>query len=138
MSVIRFVKRDSPTDAPASAFRRGPSARLWYWTAGSGLALVALATMHIIAQHFIVHQTGGLRTYAEVLSYIANPIIFVLETGFVLAVTVHAMLGIRGILHDLDLRAKTKQRVDVALWALGTLTVAYSLVLLITLASRAP
>jgi len=138
MSVIRFVKRDSPTDAPASAFRRGPSARLWYWTAGSGLALVALATMHIIAQHFIVHQTGGLRTYAEVLSYIANPIIFVLETGFLLAVTVHAMLGIRGILHDLDLRATTKQRIDVALWAVGTLTVAYGLVLLITLASRAP
>jgi succinate dehydrogenase hydrophobic anchor subunit len=138
MSVFRFVKRDSPTDAPASAFRRGPSARLWYWTAGSGLALVALATMHIIAQHFIVHQTGGLRTYAEVLSYIANPIIFVLETGFLLAVTVHAMLGIRGILHDLDLRATTKQRIDVALWAVGTLTVAYGLVLLITLASRAP
>ena len=94
--------------------------------------------MHVVAQHFIVHQTGGLRTYDEVLSYIANPIIFVLETGFLLAVTVHAMLGIRGILHDLDLRATTKQRIDVALWVVGTLTVAYSLVLLITLASRAP
>ena len=138
MSVIPLTKRDSSTDAPASAYRRGRSARVWYWTAGSGLALVALATMHVIAQHFIVHQTGGLRTYDEVLSYIANPIIFVLETGFLLAVTVHAMLGIRGILHDLDLRATTKQRIDVALWVVGTLTVAYSLVLLITLASRAP
>ncbi len=138
MSVIPLPKGDSPTDSPASAYRRGRSARVWYWTAGSGLALVALATMHIIAQHFIVHQTGGLRTYSEVLSYIANPIIFVLETGFLLAVTVHGMLGIRGILHDLDLGAMAKRRIDVALWVVGTLTVAYGLVLLIILASRAP
>ena len=48
------------------------------------------------------------------------------------------MLGIRGILHDLDLRATVKHRIDVALWVVGTLTVAYGLVLLIALASRAP
>ena len=137
MSVIELAQREPPADTPA-VYRRGRSARVWYWTAGSGLALVALATMHIIAQHFIVHQTGGLRTYAEVLSYIANPIIFVLEAGFLIAVTVHAMLGIRGILHDLDLRATAKQRIDVALWVVGTVTVAYGLVLLIVLASRAP
>ena len=45
------------------------------------MALVLLATMHIVAQHFIVHQKGGLRTYDEVLSYIGNPVIFVLESG---------------------------------------------------------
>ena len=136
MSVVPLPKRDSPTDSPASAYRRGRSARVWYWTAGSGLALVALATMHIIAQHFIVHQTGGLRTYSEVLSYIANPIIFVLETGFLLAVTVHGMLGIRGILHDLDLSPRTQRPIDTGLWVLGTLTIAYGMVLLTTLAVR--
>ena len=68
MSVIELPEPDPPTDSPAQAYRRGRSARAWYWTAGSGLALVALATMHIVAQHFIVHQTGGLRTYSEVMS----------------------------------------------------------------------
>ena len=100
------------------------------------MALVLLATMHIVAQHFIVHQKGGLRTYSEVLTYIANPVIFVLEAGFLLAVTIHAMLGIRGILHDLDLSHRDTRRLDRALWALGSLTVLYGAVLLTTLALR--
>ena len=100
------------------------------------MALVVLATLHIVAQHFVVHQKGGLRTYGEVLSYIANPIIFVLETGFLFAVTIHAMLGIRGILHDLDLSPRAARRLDATLWVLGTLTVAYGMVLLVTLALR--
>jgi len=77
-----------------------------------------------------------LRTYRQVLDYIANPVIFVIESGFVFAVTIHAMLGVRSILHDLGLRARTKRRLDVTLWVVGTLTVAYGLVLLIVLAAR--
>jgi succinate dehydrogenase hydrophobic anchor subunit len=136
MIVIETPKQRPAPEAPAQAYRRGRSARVWHWTAGSGLALVALATMHIVAQHFVVHQKGGLRTYGEVLSYIANPVIFVLEAAFLLAVTIHAMLGVRGILGDLDLSPRTQRRVDHGLWVVGTLTVAYGMALLITLAVR--
>jgi succinate dehydrogenase hydrophobic anchor subunit len=135
MGVVEIPKPHPKAQARASTYRRGRSARLWHWTAGSGMALVALATMHIVAQHFIVHQKGGLRTYAEVLSYISNPIIFVLEAGFLLAVTIHAMLGIRGILHDRDLSAAAQRRLDIALWTLGTLTIGYGTALLIILAA---
>jgi succinate dehydrogenase hydrophobic anchor subunit len=135
MSVVELPKREPPA-APAREYRRGRSARAWHWTAGSGMALVALATLHIVAQHFVVHQKGGLRTYDEVLSYIANPVIFVLEAGFLFAVTIHAMLGIRGILHDLDLSPRAARRLDATLWAVGTLTVAYGMALLITLAAQ--
>jgi succinate dehydrogenase hydrophobic anchor subunit len=100
------------------------------------MALVLLATMHIVAQHFIVHQTGGLRTYAEVLTYIANPIIFVLEAAFLVAVTIHAMLGVRGILGDLDPKPATQRRIDRCLWVVGAATVGYGMVLLVTLAAR--
>ena len=136
MSVVELPKRGRSADAPTREYRRGRSSRAWHWTAGSGMALVVLATLHIVAQHFVVHQKGGLRTYGEVLSYIANPIIFVLETGFLFAVTIHAMLGIRGILHDLDLSPRAARRLDATLWVLGTLTVAYGMVLLVTLALR--
>jgi succinate dehydrogenase hydrophobic anchor subunit len=136
MGVVEIPKPHPKAQARARTYRRGRSARLWHWTAGSGMALVALATMHIVAQHFIVHQKGGLRTYAEVLSYISNPIIFVLEAGFLLAVTIHAMLGIRGILHDRDLSAAAQRRLDIALWTLGTLTIGYGTALLIILAAR--
>ena len=136
MSVVELPKREPPTESSARVYRRGRSPRVWHWTAGSGMALVVLATLHIVAQHFVVHQKGGLRTYGEVLSYIANPIIFVLETGFLFAVTIHAMLGIRGILHDLDLSPRAARRLDATLWVVGTLTVAYGMVLLVTLALR--
>jgi len=136
MGVIDLPKRESVADAPGQTYRRGRSARLWYWTAGSRMALVLLATVRIVAQHFIVHQKGGLRTYSEVLTYISNPVIFVLEAGFLLAVTIHAMLGIRSILHDLDLSHRATRRLDRALWALGSLTVLYGAALLITLTLR--
>jgi len=136
MSVVEVPDRESSARPPAGEYRRGRSARAWWWTAGSGLALVALATLHIVAQHFVVHQTGGLRTYSEVLSYIANPVIFVLEAGFLFAVTIHAMLGIRGILHDLDLSPRAARRLDATLWVVGTVTVAYGMALLVTLAIR--
>lgn len=137
MSVVELPRRRPPTEPPARTYRRGRSTRLWHWTAGSGMALVVLATMHIVAQHFIVHQKGGLRTYAEVLTYIANPVIFALEAAFLVAVTIHAMLGIRSILHDRDLSHRAARRLDRALWTVGSLTILYGFVLLFTLALRA-
>jgi succinate dehydrogenase hydrophobic anchor subunit len=137
MSVVEVPNRETPTESPVQAYRRGRSARVWHWTAGTGMALVLLATMHIVAQHFIVHQPGGLRTYGDVLSYIANPVIFVLESAFLVAVTIHAMLGVRGVLHDLNLNHKSQRRIDRWLWLIGTATVAYGIALLITLAIRA-
>jgi succinate dehydrogenase hydrophobic anchor subunit len=136
MSVIEIPKQDPPAESRVEAYRRGRSSRVWHWTAGTGMALVVLATMHIVAQHFIVHQKGGLRTYAEVLSYIGNPVIFVLEAAFLVAVTIHAMLGVRGVLHDLDPSTKTRRGIDHGLWIVGTLTVCYGMALLITLAVR--
>jgi succinate dehydrogenase hydrophobic anchor subunit len=70
--------------------------RVWRWTVFSGLALVVLAGVHMIAQHFAVDSAGGLRTYQQVLDYLATLVIFVLETGLVVAVTIHAMPGLRG------------------------------------------
>jgi succinate dehydrogenase hydrophobic anchor subunit len=136
MSVIDVPKQEPPAESRVEAYRSGRSTRVWYWTAGTGIALVVLATMHIVAQHFIVHQKGGLRTYGEVLTYIGNPVIFVLESAFLVAVTIHAMLGVRGVLGDLDLSPKTRRRVDRGLWFLGTVTVGYGMALLITLAVR--
>ena len=137
MSVVELPQREPPTKAAAvSRVRRGRSPRLWLWTAGSGVALVVLASLHIVAQHFVVHQKGGLRTYGEVLSYIGNPVIFVLEACFLVAVAIHAMLGIRSVLHDLDLSPAASRRLDRVLWTVGTLTVLYGMVLLVTLAIR--
>lgn len=140
MSVVQAPERApaATPPAPTPPTHRGErSASAWRWTAGTGVALVLLATVHLVAQHFVVNDVGGLRTYRQVLDFISTPIIFVLECGFLFAVTIHAMLGLRSVLHDLDLRPRVKRRIDAVLWVVGTLTVAYGLALLITLAIRA-
>jgi succinate dehydrogenase hydrophobic anchor subunit len=113
------------------------SARVWRWTTGSGVALLVLVGVHMIAHHFVVEEVGGLRTYRQVLAYVASPAIFVVESAFLVTVTVHALLGLRGVLLDLGPGPRARRRIDAGLWTLGVATVAYGLFLLATLASRA-
>jgi succinate dehydrogenase hydrophobic anchor subunit len=115
----------------------GRSARVWWWTVGTGAALLVLVTVHMIAHHFVVDEIGGLRTYRQILDYISNPIIFVLECSLLVTVTIHAMLGLRSVLLDLDLGPRARRRVDLFLWTLGSVTIGYGLILLIVLAARA-
>ncbi len=77
--------------------------RSWRWTAITGVALLALVTIHMVAHHFVVDSIGGLRTYQQVLDYIDTPIIFVIEGVFLVVVTAHAMLGLRSVLLDFGL-----------------------------------
>ena len=119
---------------------RGPfttQTRVWRWTALTGVALLVLVTIHMIAHHFVVQGIGGLRTYRQVLEYIGNPVMFTIECTFLVVVTIHAMLGLRSVLFDLNFGPGARARINKALVALGAVTVVYGLVLIGTLASRA-
>jgi succinate dehydrogenase hydrophobic anchor subunit len=111
--------------------------RRWRITTYSGVALLALVTVHMVAHHFVVDEIGGLRTYAQVLDYIANPAILVIEATFLIVVTIHAMMGLRSVLLDFGLSDRTKRLVSRGVVILGAVTIAYGLVLLGILASRA-
>jgi succinate dehydrogenase hydrophobic anchor subunit len=124
------------TQVPETAEQRRGS-RTWRATALTGIAVLVLVTVHMIAHHFVVKQVGGLRTYDQVLEYIGNPVILVLEELFLVAVTWHAMLGLRAVLFDLGLPDGWRRRVSRGLAGLGVLTVAYGSLLVFTLASRA-
>ncbi|MEX0651789.1 MAG: hypothetical protein WD186_07165, partial [Actinomycetota bacterium] len=88
-----------------TATRPEPStrSRSWRWTAITGISLLVLVTIHMVAHHFVVDSIGGLRTYQHVLDYVSTPIIFVIEGVFLVVVTVHAMLGLRSVLLDFGL-----------------------------------
>jgi len=111
--------------------------RTWRWTALTGVALLVLVTIHMVAHHFVVEAVGGLRAYQNVLDYIANPVIFVIESIFLVVVTIHAMLGLRSVLFDFGLSERSKRSVSRGLVVLGVLTVAYGFLLVGVLASRA-
>lgn len=95
----------------------------WLWQAISGLGLIVLAGLHMIAHHFVVPE--GIRDFAGIVDYLRNPIIVALEVAFLVAVSAHAMLGVRAILFDLGLSARAEKNVTRILTVVGVLTVAY-------------
>jgi succinate dehydrogenase hydrophobic anchor subunit len=111
-------------------------ARVWRSTALSGVALLFLVTAHMVANHFVVQEVGGLRTYAQVLDYIGNPLMFVIECLFLVVVTIHALLGVRAVLFDFGLSARAQRLISRGLVVLGTVTIAYGFVLVGVLAAR--
>jgi succinate dehydrogenase hydrophobic anchor subunit len=125
------------TDERMGAERRSRQPLVWRATASTGIALVVLLAVHMVAHHFVVQGTGGLRSYRQVVEYVANPVIFTIELLFLVAVTVHAMLGLRSVLFDLATGERTRAWISWGLAVLGLVTVAYGVVLIVTLASRA-
>lgn len=103
----------------------------WVWQALSGVLLVILLSLHMIVHHFVVE--GGLRTYEEVLAYIGNPLVVVIEILFLIVVTYHAMVGVRAILFDLNLSEARKTQVTRLLTVVGVVVFVWGVFLALTL-----
>lgn len=113
------------------ATKRDRSGSLWLIQAFSGLLLVIILGMHMIAHHFIVE--GGLRNYEQVLDYVGNPIIFTIEVLFVIFGVTHALLGVRAIITDMRPSAGTLRAVNWVLGIIGFIVIAYGLYLALAL-----
>lgn len=111
--------------------RTATAGALWLVQAFSGLLLLGLLALHMVAHHFVVE--GGLRTFDDVLAYVGNPVIFGLEIVFLVIVTLHAMLGLRAIALDLALRPGTQRVVDGALALVGAAALIYGIWLALAL-----
>ena len=113
-----FVPFDDrmPFDATRTRTRAGT---LWLVKAVSGVALIGFLGLHLVAQHFLVE--GGLRTYADVVAYLRQPLALIAEIGLLASVIVHAALGVRAILVEMLPSDRALRR---ASWAIGGIAVA--------------
>ena len=111
--------------------RRDSAGAWWIVQAITGLLLILLLGLHMIAHHFIVE--GGLRTFDQVIEYISNPVIFILEVLFLIVVTPHAMLGLQSILMDLGPSAKAERNIRWIVRILTILIIVYGVWLAIAL-----
>jgi succinate dehydrogenase hydrophobic anchor subunit len=124
-----------PDRTQAAGSRRRPRPTVaWMAQVVSGVLLLVLMTVHMVAQHFVV--AGGLRTYQDVVAWIRNPVVFAVEALLVLTVTVHGLVGVHAVLLDLGLRGRAERIVARGLRGLAVVTVAYGLWLLATIAAR--
>jgi succinate dehydrogenase hydrophobic anchor subunit len=76
------------------------NAWLWIVKAGAGLFIVFVMGLHFIVNHAI--SPDGLLSYADVVRYYQNPWVVAMEIFFLVFVVGHALLGLRGILLDLN------------------------------------
>jgi len=108
-------------------FNTNRAALVWLVQAVTGILLIVLLAVHLIANHFIV--PGGLQNYQDVVYYLSNPLIFTLEITFLTMVTAHALLGVRAILIDRGMTSSAITRMDTRLWIVGIIVVIYALLL---------
>jgi succinate dehydrogenase cytochrome b556 subunit len=113
--------------------RERASSWSWILQAVTGALLIVLLGLHMVVQHFVV--AGGLRKFADVVAYISNPFVFLLEIAFLIVVTWHALLGVRAIIFDLGLKPTTERKV-VVLTVIGLLTVSYGIWLSATIVAQ--
>ena len=115
--------------------QRDRSGAMWLMQALTGLLLVGILGMHMIAHHFIVE--GGLRDYQQVLDYVANPIIFAIEIVFVIVAVIHALLGVQAIITDLRPAPRTLRVIEWALRVVALITIGYGIYLALALQQAA-
>jgi len=105
-------------------FDRRPAPSLaWLLQVITGAALIVLLGLHLVAQHFVVE--GGLRNFDDVVSYLRNPVVLVLEMLFLVMVATHAMLGVRAIVLDLGVSDRVEPLVGRVVTVVGVATVGY-------------
>jgi succinate dehydrogenase hydrophobic anchor subunit len=119
----------------AARWRRRPRPSFaWAAQVISGVLLLVLLTVHMVAQHFVV--SGGLRTYADVVAWIRNPVVFAVEALLLVFVTWHGIAGIHAVLLDLGLRGRAERIVARVLLDVAVATILYGLWLLYMIAFR--
>jgi succinate dehydrogenase hydrophobic anchor subunit len=113
------------------AAQRDRSGSMWLVQAITGIFLVGLLGVHMIAHHFVVE--GGLRDFQQVLDYIANPVVMVIEILFVIFATIHALLGVRAILIDLRPSADAMRAIEWGLRFVALVAIGYGIYLALAL-----
>ncbi|MGA3057286.1 MAG: hypothetical protein ABSE70_04515 [Candidatus Limnocylindrales bacterium] len=105
----------------------------WVLQAVTGMLVLLLVTLHMIANHFVVQR--GLRDFAAVVAYLSNPLVVVLEVLFLVVVTWHGLLGLRAVLFDFGFSRRVESWITRVLWVVGVAIVFYGLWLTWVIAS---
>jgi succinate dehydrogenase hydrophobic anchor subunit len=107
---------------------------LWLLKIFGGLLIVIVLGIHYVINHLVA--PGGLLTYSDVIRYYTNPLIPVMEVGFLILAVGHSFLGLRSILLDLNPSDRVLKFIDKLLISVGAVAVVYGTRLIVVLAGR--
>ena len=125
----------STSSSYISAPRPGETTWLWLIKIVTGPLLILVLILHMIVNHFVGSLPTGLMTYADVIQYYQNPIIPMIEIVFLATVVTHSLIGVRGIILDMNPSRKVLSIVNWLLMILGVFSVGYGIWLVLAIAS---
>jgi len=73
---------------------------LWFVKQVSGVLVFVLIIVHLVVNHLVAE--AGLLSYAEVVRYLANPWIALMESVFLILIIGHSLMGLRSIILDFN------------------------------------
>jgi succinate dehydrogenase / fumarate reductase membrane anchor subunit len=117
-----------------SAPRSGENFWLWLIKMVTGPILVVLLLIHFIVNHLIAET--GLLTYADVVAYYRNAFVPIMEVLFLVTVVAHSLIGLRGILLDLNPARRLLKVIDWGLILGGVIAISYGVWLVLVIVSR--
>ncbi len=113
----------------------GENFRLWFLKIASGVLILFILAIHLTVNHFLA--PGGLLSHREVVAYFQNPLVVLMEGLFLFLLVVHSLLGLRGIILDLNPSEGARRFLDILFTLIGIVVSIYGWWLLITVRSLA-
>ena len=101
----------------------------------TGPLLLVVLGLHFSVNHYMGSMSSGLMTYEDVIQYFQNPLIPAIEILFLITVVTHSLIGLRGIVLDMNPSQNVLSIVTWLMVVLGASSIAYGIWLALTIAS---
>lgn len=124
------------TSSYISGPRPGETTWIWLIKIVTGPLLILVLILHLIVNHYIGSTPTGLMTYTDIVHYYQNPIIPAIEILFLITVVTHSLIGLRGIILDMNPSRQVLSAVTWLFSLLGVFSVVYGIWLALTIAAR--
>ena len=126
----------STLSTSSSGPRPGETTWIWLIKIVTGPLLVLVIGLHFVVNHYMGSMHSGLMTYSDVVAYYQNPIIPIIEIVFLATVVTHCLIGLRGIILDMNPSRTVLRVVNWLLVILGVFSVGYGIWLVLAIASQ--
>lgn len=114
--------------------KTGENVWIWLLKIVTGVLVIALLFTHLVVNHLVAPE--GLLTYQEVVAYLSNPWVAVMEMSFLVIVVSHALVGTRSIILDLNPSRGVLRLVDGLFTLVGVASVVYGVWLIQVIISQ--
>jgi succinate dehydrogenase hydrophobic anchor subunit len=115
-------------DTAISQPKRGETTWLWLLKIITGVLVVLILGVHLVVNHLV--SPDGLLTFQQVVVYLSNPWVALMEGTFLVLAVFHALLGVRSVVLDLHPSVRMIRGMDIVFSIVGIVAIIYGIWLL--------